>query len=120
MLQLVSNGTDTLDFSLFGTPVTLDLSNSSQQDAGGGLLLTLSGFFDIVYGSIFDDHITGNSLDNTVSGGAGNDTLEGGAGADALNGDAAMTFWTAAQVQIRSMVERIRILFRIILRVTHT
>ena len=88
LLQLISNGTDTLDFSLFGTAVTIDLSNSSQQNAGSGLLLTLTGLFEIVYGSIFDDVITGNAADNTLAGGDGNDTLDGNLGDDLLNGNA--------------------------------
>jgi Ca2+-binding RTX toxin-like protein len=88
ILQLISNGEDTLDFSLFGTPVTIDLSEDSQQDVGGGLLLTLSGWFEHVIGSVFDDTITGNDADNTLSGGDGNDTLDGGSGSDTLNGDA--------------------------------
>jgi len=88
ILTLISNGDDTLDFSLFGTPVTIDLSNASQQDVGGGLLLTLNGWFKNVIGSGNDDQITGNDLDNDLDGGNGNDTLEGGNGNDTLNGDA--------------------------------
>ncbi len=88
ILSLTSNGEDTLDFSLFGNSVTIDLSNSSQQDVGGGLLLTLNGWFKNVIGSGSDDQITGNDVDNNLDGGNGNDTLNGGNGNDALNGNA--------------------------------
>jgi Ca2+-binding RTX toxin-like protein len=88
ILRLISNGEDTLDFSLFGMPVTIDLSNNDQQDIGGGLWLTLSGWFENVIGSAFDDDIRGNDADNTLNGSAGNDTLKGGNGSDMLNGDA--------------------------------
>ncbi|HMR99947.1 MAG TPA: M10 family metallopeptidase C-terminal domain-containing protein [Anaerolineales bacterium] len=88
VLSLTSNGEDTLDFSLFGNSVTIDLGNSSQQDVGGGLLLTLNGWFKNVIGSGNDDQITGNDADNNLDGGNGNDTLNGGSGNDTLNGEA--------------------------------
>ena len=88
ILSLTSNGEDTLDFSLFGNSVTIDLSNNNQQDVGGGLLLTLNGWFKNVIGSSSDDQITGNSMDNTINGGNGNDTIDGGAGTDTLDGGA--------------------------------
>ncbi len=87
-IALISSGTDTLDFSSFGMPVTINLSNNSQQGVGGGLFLTLTGFFQNINGSAFNDTITGNTADNIINGGAGNDTLLGGAGSDTLNGDA--------------------------------
>ncbi len=85
-LQLVSAGDDTLDFSLFGSPITIDLGSSSQQPVGGGLLVTLSGLFRNVIGTLFNDLIMGNAADNTLDGLDGSDTLSGGAGSDALNG----------------------------------
>ncbi len=85
-LQAVSAGDDTLDFTLFGSPITIDLGNSSQQNVGGGLLLTLTGVFRNVIGTLFNDVILGNAADNTFSGLAGNDTLAGAAGSDQLNG----------------------------------
>lgn len=88
ILSLTSNGEDTLDFSLFGNSVTIDLSDNNQQDVGGGLLLTLNGWFENVIGSSSDDQITGNSMDNTLDGGNGNDTIDGGAGTDSLDGGA--------------------------------
>jgi Ca2+-binding RTX toxin-like protein len=86
-LSLAAGDDDTLDFSLFGLPVSIDLGDPAQQDVGGGLLLTLSGLFRSVIGSLFGDLITGNSADNTFYGGDGNDYLYGGAGADLLYGE---------------------------------
>ena len=86
-LSLTAGDDDTLDFSLFGVPVSIDLGNPSQQDVGGGLLLTLSGYFRAVIGSFFDDILVGNSTDNLLYGGDGNDFLVGAAGADLLYGE---------------------------------
>jgi Ca2+-binding RTX toxin-like protein len=72
---LNSQGTDTIDFSNFGTGIALDLNSSSDQDVGGGLFLQLANFFTNVIGTAFDDMISGNNLDNDLQGGAGNDTL---------------------------------------------
>jgi Ca2+-binding RTX toxin-like protein len=96
-------GTDTADYGLAGSGVTVDLSivgNGSvdpdgNQDTGG------NGSDDIVSleslrGSLYDDTLRGDALDNfifgsggldLIEGGAGNDTLSGGDGDDALNGN---------------------------------
>ncbi|MEW6567040.1 MAG: calcium-binding protein [Chloroflexota bacterium] len=86
-LELVSAGDDTLDFSLFGVAISIDLGNAAQQNVGGGLFLTLTGWFRNVIGTLFDDVIIGNAADNTLSGLDGDDTLDGGAGDDTLTGD---------------------------------
>jgi Ca2+-binding RTX toxin-like protein len=86
-LTLVAGDDDRLDFTLFGLPVSVDLGNSSQQDVGGGLLLTLSGLFRSLIGSLFGDVLTGNTADNTIYGGAGDDVLDGGSGSDQLFGE---------------------------------
>jgi len=83
-LKLVSNGQDTLDFSLFDSAITIDLNNYAQQNVGGGLSLTLSGLFTSINGTVFNDSITGNSLDNTINGLEGNDALNGGSGNDMI------------------------------------
>ncbi|MCX6071705.1 MAG: calcium-binding protein [Chloroflexi bacterium] len=85
-LEAVSAGDDTLDFGVFSLPITLDLSNPAQQNVGGGLLLTLTGFFKNVIGTLFDDVITGNSTTNSLSGLGGNDYLAGASGDDSLIG----------------------------------
>ncbi len=72
---LTSQGTDTLDFSNYGTSIALDLNSSADQNVGGGLFLQLTNFFTNVIGTAFDDMISGNNLDNDLQGGAGNDTL---------------------------------------------
>ena len=73
------------------------MNSTKQQDVGGGLLLTLKGWFENVIGTAFNDLINGNKFDNeisglggddTINGGAGNDTLLGGQGDDTLNGEA--------------------------------
>jgi Ca2+-binding RTX toxin-like protein len=87
VLALIAGDDDVLDFSLFGSPVSIDLSSSSQQDVGGGLFLTLSGLFRRVIGTAFNDILTGNAADNTIQGGAGDDLISGGAGSDSLYGE---------------------------------
>lgn len=86
-LSLISGDDDVLDFSLFGVPVTIDLSASAQQNVGGGLFLTLTGLFRQVIGTMFNDRLTGNDADNAIYGGGGEDLLSGGAGADLLSGE---------------------------------
>lgn len=79
---LTSQGTDTLDFSSFGSGINLDLNSTANQDVGGGLFLQLTNFFSNVIGTAFDDVISGNGLDNNLQGGTGTDTLTQSADAD--------------------------------------
>ena len=88
ILDLISGGDDTLDFSLFGVPIHIDLADNSAQDVGGGLTLTLTGLFSQIIGTIFDDIIHGNDQDNVILGAGGDDSLDGGAGNDVINGGA--------------------------------
>ncbi len=89
ILQLISNGTDTLDFSLFGVAISIDLGNASPQNVTAGLQLTLVGLFENVIGTTLNDWIIGNNGDNVLTGGNGNDTLNGGTGGtDQLDGGA--------------------------------
>ena len=85
-LEAVSTGEDTLDFSLFGAPIHIDLGYSGQQDVGAGLHLTLTGLFRNLIGTLFDDLLTGNVADNALHGLDGQDILDGGAGQDVLDG----------------------------------
>ncbi|WP_020474715.1 LamG-like jellyroll fold domain-containing protein [Zavarzinella formosa] len=75
---------DSLDFSQFGSAVTVDLSSTTTQTVAPNLAITLdnaSGIEDVA-GSDFDDSLSGNARDNRLTGGKGNDTLAGRAGND--------------------------------------
>src|SRR5262249_48602815 len=79
-----ADGSDTLDFSKTGSGITIDLSQNagqSQEVVPGGFVF-LSGNFENVVGSPFDDVIKGNAGDNRITGGGGNDILSGQGGAD--------------------------------------
>lgn len=82
---------DTLDFSQYNAPVTIDLSLTTSQKVGtsssNDLWVTLTGLFKNVIGALkFSNNITGNSLDNTLTGGDQNDSLDGKSGSNVLNG----------------------------------
>ena len=83
--ESASADSDTLDFSQFNAPVSVDLSSTAPQALNGGqVVLTLSDPTGVenVVGSAFNDSLTGNARDNVLEGGAGDDTLAGGAGDD--------------------------------------
>lgn len=87
LIEAAGANTDTLDFSAFALPVTVDLTNVAAQIVNpGNLVLSLSNStgFENVIGSAFNDGIRGNSRANVLSGGNGNDTLFGVAGDDSL------------------------------------
>lgn len=88
---LTSQGTDTLDFSSYGSGINLDLNSTANQDVGGGLFLQLTNFFANVIGTAFDDVISGNILDNNLQGGAGTDTLTQTADADQVLTDTTLS-----------------------------
>jgi Ca2+-binding RTX toxin-like protein len=80
IVETANADTDTLDFSSFtiAQPITVDLSDTSQQTVADGVLnLTLSTYdsgIENVIGGAGDDTLTGNSRDNILTGGAGSDT----------------------------------------------
>ncbi|GJE17968.1 beta strand repeat-containing protein [Methylobacterium marchantiae] len=89
--SLGGDGTDTLDYSDYGSSARAFLDSGRATGTGG-----ISGF-EIVKGSAFADSVRGDSGENHFLGGAGNDrlfggggddTLTGGAGTDVLRGDA--------------------------------
>ena len=84
--SVTGTGRDTLDFTGFDAPLTLDLSSSAPQNQSGQLSLTLTGVAAIenVLGTSFNDTILGNELENAIFGAAGSDTLDGRAGNDRL------------------------------------
>ena len=67
-------GIDTLSYAGAGAGVSVDLSNSAQQDTIGAGLDTLSNFENLI-GSAFDDILSGSLNDEILDGGAGNDTV---------------------------------------------
>ena len=85
--------TDTLDFSAFSAPVTINLvqSWSLQNVVAGDLRVYLLSAtapnvdeIENVIGGSGADTITGNSLDNRITGGKGADTINGGGGTNTL------------------------------------
>jgi hypothetical protein len=87
--EAANTDTDTLDFSLFGGSVSLDLSSTAAQTvSAGNLVLTLSSGTGLenVLGSGNNDVILGNSRNNLLHGNAGNDSIQGGAGNDTVIG----------------------------------
>jgi Ca2+-binding RTX toxin-like protein len=75
-------GGDWLDYALYTTPVSVNLSTGSATGVGG----TVANIQD-VRGDNFGDTLTGNSAGNILIGGTGADTISGGTGASILIGD---------------------------------
>jgi Ca2+-binding RTX toxin-like protein len=85
---------NTLDFSRFGGPVTLNLALSGPQviDASGATLtLANPGAINALVDSAFNDRIIGNKAGDRFYLGAGNDTITGGGGSDSF-------FFTGSQL----------------------
>ena len=94
--EFAGEGVDSLDFSDFGSAVTIDLNSTETEQVSqtnvvetNNLLLSALADQEIenIVGTIFNDDLTGNSLDNTIYGGQGRDTIRGGLGLDTLFGD---------------------------------
>jgi len=81
------SGLDTLDYSLLGAGITLNLISQSAQNTGGAGIDTVRGIENVI-GTAYNDVITGNEFGNVFTGGNGDDTLVGGLGNDTLNGGA--------------------------------
>lgn len=80
-------GSDTVDFSGFGTGVTIDLNIVGPQAVASGK----SDSFDSIErltGSDQDDRLAGNAAVNVLEGGSGDDRLNGYEGGDTLRGGA--------------------------------
>jgi Ca2+-binding RTX toxin-like protein len=87
--EAAGQGTDTLDFSSRSTAVTVNISDSkNQQQVHTDRQIKLSSGlgFEIVLGGSGNDTITGNSSINVLVGNGGNDTLIGNSGRDILIG----------------------------------
>ncbi|WP_345197052.1 calcium-binding protein, partial [Kistimonas scapharcae] len=83
----ISQGSDTVSYSLAASDVTVDLSARLASDDGDGGSDFLYGIENVT-GSAGQDTITGDANDNTLKGEGDNDTLAGGAGDDILDGGA--------------------------------
>ncbi len=78
---------DTITYAQASSAVTVDLTQKSQQNTGGGGLDTLDGFEKLI-GSAYNDTLKGDQGNNEIWGGAGNDSIDGKWGTDTLHGDA--------------------------------
>ncbi|MFY7759622.1 hypothetical protein [Aquidulcibacter sp.] len=74
-----SEGFDTVDFSEFTAPVTVNITNGQFGGVNGPILLT---DFEHFSGTSFNDQLGGSARDETFSGGKGNDVLTGYGGSD--------------------------------------
>lgn len=104
IVELVSGGTDTLDFADTTTvAITIDLSLTTVQTvAAETLSITLSAgdVLENATGGAMGDTLTGNSRANTLTSGAGNDTLTGGTGNDTFRIDADTTQGSDTLVEV--------------------
>jgi hypothetical protein len=83
---------DTLDYSAYTTPVTVDLGAAQGTNVAGGVFRIRN-----VFGGSAGDTLTGSSGNNVLSGNGGADRLDGGAGGrDLLVGGADADFLTTA------------------------
>jgi CHAT domain-containing protein len=73
-------GTNTLDYSAYNTPITVNLGLGTATNTGG-----LSNIENVTGGSN-NDTLIGDANNNIVRGNAGDDTLSSGGGADILEG----------------------------------
>ncbi|WP_332824507.1 nidogen-like domain-containing protein [Ramlibacter sp.] len=74
-------GSDTVDYSLVRSGITIDLGLSTQQYVYGQGYDTLVGIENVI-GTNYGDRLTGTAADNVLDGGLGADTMTGGNGAD--------------------------------------
>ena len=77
--EISGGGSDTLDYSAFTNPVTVDLSTDT---APGTTATSNIAYIENVVGGAGDDTLTGDENANRLTGGPGNDTLAGGGGDD--------------------------------------
>ena len=90
VIELINEGTDTLNFSALTTSVNVNLtSDTSTATMNHRIVQTGAGqsaFLENVIGGSNDDQITGNAANNLLSGMGGNDTITGNGGNDILLG----------------------------------
>ena len=78
--HLRGGGTAILDYSIYDSPVVVDLSDGTATN-----FLSITGFNEVI-GSSGDDILLGNDDANVLRGGEGDDIIRGGGGADTLDG----------------------------------
>jgi Ca2+-binding RTX toxin-like protein len=78
-------GTDTIDFGLLQTGVSINLTNGLIQASTTDIITKISGVENVI-GSNQNDTITGGKTGNNIDGGAGNDWIISNAGDDVVNG----------------------------------
>jgi Ca2+-binding RTX toxin-like protein len=78
-------GTDTIDFGLLQTGVSINLTNGLIQASTTDIITKISGVENVI-GSNQNDTITGGKTGNNIDGGAGNDSIISNAGDDVVNG----------------------------------
>ena len=83
-----TSGTNKLDFSQFGGPVSLNLASTATQTMSGttglALILQTPSEINALVDSVYGDNITGNNAGDQFFVGSGNDTFTGGGGADSF------------------------------------
>ncbi|WP_184722663.1 M10 family metallopeptidase C-terminal domain-containing protein [Caulobacter sp.] len=80
-----AGGVDTLDFSGYRVPQTIDLREGFFSSVGGqtgNVTIAMGATIENAIGGSAADTITGNAVANQIIGGAGNDILDGGRGLD--------------------------------------
>lgn len=84
LLELPGEGSDTLDFGLHSTPITLHLGLTTVQAVHVNRTIQLSAIdtFENAIGGSAADALTGSAVGNALTGGGGNDDLRGGLGDD--------------------------------------
>lgn len=89
-----SGGDDDLNFSTASTGITIDLTQSGgtgQNVDGVGFVVALTGTFENVTGTSFQDKVVGNDANNLIFGGLGIDEIIGGGGDDIIFGGTSTT-----------------------------
>ena len=102
-----AGGTDTLDFSLYGS-ATIDMRQGSLSDVGGGrsnIGIARGTVVENLITGAGNDTITGNSADNRITPGGGANFVDGGLGIDTVVFDGAFAdfVFTAQQYDVRVM-----------------
>ncbi|MFI3154854.1 MAG: DUF4347 domain-containing protein [Methylococcaceae bacterium] len=90
------SGTDTADYSIYTTALTVTLNTSTNATVSGSgssndTIKNVENFIggagaDSITGDTADNSLTGKNGNDTINGGSGNDIIEGGGGSDSING----------------------------------
>lgn len=80
-------GDDSVDYSGYRKPLTIDLDGAARDDGQAGERDTVGADVETIHGGWGNDRLVGNAANNFIQGSGGNDTLWGGAGNDYLDGE---------------------------------